>query len=240
MKTKKKVQNTLKEETKSPTDIFLAKYITPEWLPLINMYKTEQVFKAGDRIFSEGDEVSGIYIINSGKVKVVSQYEKDKERILRLAGDGKFLGHRGIAFPLYPVSAIALTDTSVCFFPRGIFIKLVKANPEFSLYMLDFISKELYDSEERMKNIIHHDVKMRVAEIICMVVDAFGYDKNNKFKLSYSLSRKDIANLAGTTYETVIRILLQLQKMKLIQVEGKSIIVQREFELRKLAGQKVS
>ena len=104
--------------------------------------------------------------------------------------------------------------------------------------MLDFISKELFDSEERMKSMIHNEVIVRMADIICMLVNAFGYDRNEKQKLNYTLSRKDFANIAGTTYETVIRTLVQLQKMKLIELDGKSIIVKRESDLRKLAGQK--
>ncbi len=221
-------------------ELFFPKYCSPEWLPLINLYKKNQFFKAEDRIFNEGDPADGIYLLTSGKVKVVSQYDKNNERILRLAAEGQILGHRAIGQTVFPISAIALTDCSVMFIPKDIFLKLIMSNPEFSVFMINFIAAELLESEERMKNMIHHDVKMRIADIICMSLDAFGYDETEKYKLSYTLSRKDYANIAGTTYETAIRVLFQLQEMGLIQLDKKAILVKNESGLRKLAGKKYS
>lgn len=142
------------------------------------------------------------------------------------------LGHRALSSDVYPVSAIALTDVEVTFIPKEIFLKLIRTNPDFSVYVLEFIARELSETEERMKSIIHNEVIVRVGIIICMLIDAYGYDQYNSFKLAYTLSRRDIASFAGTSYESVIRNLSKLEERKIIKLEGKSILVLNEIVLR--------
>jgi CRP-like cAMP-binding protein len=66
-----------------------------------------------------------------------------------------------------------------------------------------------------------------------MLIEAYGYDSKNPHKLAYTLPRDDIANLVGTTYESVIRNLGKLDELKLIQLDNKSIIVPDENAIRK-------
>lgn len=218
-------------------ELFFPKSDASEWLPLINHNKKSQSFNAGDRIFTEGDPAEGIYLLTSGKVKVVSLYDKNSERILRLASEGQILGHRAIGQVLFPISAIALTECTTLFIPKDVLSKLIRGNPDFSEFLINFLATEMLISEERMKNMIHHDVKMRIAEIICMSLDAFGCDE--KGKLGFTLSRKDFANIAGTTYESAIRTLFQIQELGVIELVKKTIVVKKENELRKVAGQKI-
>ena len=85
-----------------------------------------------------------------------------------------------------------------------------------------------------MKSMIHSEVTVRIAMIICMLVDAFGYDMDDSKKLNFTLPRADMASFAGTTYESVIRSLAKLEEMKIIQLENKSLYLLKEKELRKL------
>ena len=210
---------------------FVAPYASEEWVFLIKNYLHFKSFKKDDHIFSQGSPVTEVYFINSGKVKITSRFDVENERIMRLANEGSLLGHRAFYTNIFPVSAVALTDVEVTFIPKDIFVKFVKANPNFSLYLLEFISKDLHDTEERMKSMIHHEVIVRICNIIFMLIEAYGYDPINPQKLQYVLSRSDIANFAGTTYESVIRNLGKLEELKLIKLDNKSIIVPNEEAL---------
>lgn len=212
----------------------LKNYISEDWSIIVKNLSEERKVKKNQIIFEEGDFVKGIYFINSGFVKVISNYESDKNRILRLSHGGQFLGHRALTSKHYPVSAIALTDTSLTFVPIEVFHKLFKNNPNFAYYILEFTISDLKDSESRMKAMIHSDVIVRVAVVLCMLVDSYGYSEETKGKLYYVLPRSDIANMAGTTYESVIRNLAKLEEKKLISLKGKDIIILKEKELRKL------
>ncbi len=236
----KKTENSekIKGVSISEFERFLSAYCSQEWMFLVKNFLVVKNFKKDQRIISQGDKVTGVYFINKGMVKVVSSFDKNNERILRLANKGSLVGHRGMSSKNYPISAISLSDTEVTFIPIDIFIKLIKTNPEFSLFLITFFSDELRKTEEQMKHMIHGEVITKVAKIICMLIDAFGYNPKEKHKLNYTLSRKDIANIAGTTYESVIRNLTQLENKKLINMDGKSFIISNESILRKLAGDK--
>jgi CRP/FNR family transcriptional regulator len=95
-----------------------------------------------------------------------------------------------------------------------------------------FFAEELRKSEEKIMQV---PVKNRVARAILTNYKVFGAEKNDSTKLSYTISRKDYASKAGTTYETVIRVLSDLNKEKIIAVEGKSIRILNLDLLNKLA-----
>ncbi len=214
---------------------FLSAYCSAEWIFLAKTYLEVKSFKKDERVFSEGDAVTGVYFINKGMVKIVSFFDKDNERILRLSNNSSLVGHRGLFSKYYPISAIALSEAEVTFIPMDIFTMLIKTNPDFSLFLISFISEDLRKTEEQMKYMIHGEVITRIAIIICMLIDAFGYDSEEKNRLNYTLSRKDIANIAGTTYESVIRNLTQLENKKAIKIDGKSFKITSEVGLRQLA-----
>ncbi|NQU34298.1 MAG: Crp/Fnr family transcriptional regulator [Bacteroidetes bacterium] len=205
---------------------FINKYCSPEWKPLISFNKTTTDYPAGATIFSEGDAVEGIFQIYSGKIKVVTSFNSDKERIIRLANAEELLGHRGLGGKLiYPVTAITLEESQVTFIPIDIFYKAIKANSEFSFQLLMFYADELKNSEKRMKLMSTMAAQEKVAVSILTIINAFGFDANDPTLLDYTPSRKDIASIAGTTYETVIRVLSKLEKSSIIIQEGKAIRV---------------
>lgn len=214
------------------------KYCSDEWLPIFDMNKQTIHVKTKQRIFNEGDPVQGIYFIEQGKVKVLSKFNAEDEKIIRIASNDMILGHRGIHFKHYHISSEALTDTTLTFLPIDIFIKIIKANPNMAVYLLNFMSEELREAEERMNNLLVFDPKKRIALILIKLIDCFGYANKKSDLLSYTLSRTDIANMAGTTYETTIRTLANFEKLKLIELIGKEIAIKNPEKLEEFASDK--
>ncbi len=213
-------------ETCNHHNCFINKYCSEEWKPLITFHKTSTDYPAGATIFSEGDPVKGIYQIYSGKIKVVTSYNGEKERIVRLAKEEQILGHRGLGGKMiYPVTAITLEKSQVTFIPIDVFYNALKANSELAFHMLMFYADELKASEKRMKMLASMNAKEKIAVSIMNIVNAFGFNTNDTNRLSFTPTRKDIASIAGTTYETVIRVLGDLEKSKIILLEGKTIRV---------------
>jgi CRP-like cAMP-binding protein len=188
--------------------------------------------KAGETIFSQGDEVKGIYFIEHGEVKVMSDFSKGHRKIMRFGGKGTIIGHRGFSAQKYPVSAEALTDTTLAFIPSGVFVGILQSNADLSVYLLSFLTEELQEAEERMKDLSVLDPRYRLAKIILRLVEVFGYDPADPRKLNFTPSRKDLANYAGTTYETVIRTLSHFEKTRAVGLVGKTIRVLSEKRLR--------
>lgn len=208
------------------------KYCSAEWRMIFDSHKQTVKVKANQTIFTDGDPVMGIYLIDKGKVKVLSKLSENNYRIIRLAGQDSILGHRGIHFKKYHIQAVALEDCTFTFIPLDIFVKLLKANPDMSMYFINFLSEELREAENRMKYLSILDPKKRIAILIIKLIEVFGYSSKESQLLAFTLSRTDIANMANTTYETVIRSLSFLEKKGMIELVGKQIEVVSENKLK--------
>lgn len=199
-------------------------YCTTEWQALAQSHTTTLNFKAGETIIKEGQKCENIYMIGKGRVKVFTNYTPEIEVILRLATDGQVLGHRGLGpYPIYPISAVALTPTSVNILPLNIFNDMLKANVLFCYNFMLFMAEELYRSEQLRKNLLNMQVKQRVAMALRMNAEVFGFEKDDPTLLTYTITRKDISSLANSTYESVIRSLSDLQADGIIALEGKKV-----------------
>lgn len=189
-------------------------------------------------IFREGTTATTIQFINEGRVKVISRYN-GKERIIRLADEGKIIGHRSFGGDsTYFASAVALSSCIVTSYPLDIFEKVLIKNPKFCLEFLKFFAEELRISEKRIERLSYLPVLNRVAYALVMNVEYFGLSEevnpNHSNFVNHVLSRKDIAGIALTTYESVIRSLAELEKQNLIEIVGKKIKVQNYEKLRDL------
>lgn len=227
-----------KKKTVHTLESFLEGKVTKDWLIVIKNLTTGHKFKKNERIIEEGSPVDGFYFINSGKVKITSSIYEGQERILRLSHFGQLMGHRALSADKYPISAVACTDVELTFIPTDVFLKMIGQNPNFALFLVEFIARDLRETEERMKSIIHNDVIIRIAMIIVLLIDSYGYEETPKNQLQFTLPRADMANMAGTSYESVIRTLAKLEDLKLIRLEKKNILILKEAALRKLANEK--
>lgn len=211
----------------------LEKYCITEWHELIAYHCDVLTFEPGEIIFNIGDKTSGLFFIDEGKVKVLTSAGSNSERIIRLVSDNDILGHRGFGGNwTYSIKAVALTKTKLTFLPLGLFNKLVKTNPEFGYFIMMFFAEELRDSERLAKQL---PVKNKVASVLYQSYKAFGINNEEEARLNYTLSRKDIASQAGTTYESVVRVLTELSNEKVISTVAKDICLKDIIALTKLA-----
>lgn len=209
-------------ETCDLSRCFLCTHSLPEWKAAISMSKQTLHFKKGQSIIREGDEVTGIYFIYSGAVKVHQPWGPGRELILRFATDGNILGHRGQADATnFSISATALVPTSLCFISNTFFETTLKTNPSFLYAMMHLYARELQGAEKRMRNLALMEVKGRIADALLTIRDTFGLDGDGYIKVP--VTRQDIASFAGTTYETVFRTLTEWSGDYLIDTSGKSI-----------------
>lgn len=201
----------------------------PSWVPAVSANRKCIRYKKGELIFKEGEEVTGMFFVNTGLVKVHKKWGEDKELILRIAGNGDIVGHRGLGSDtIYPVSATVLKPTEICFIDMKFFDDTLKANQDFLYQLMMFFASELKESEKRMRNLAHMTVKGRIANAVLTLKEKFGASRDT---LNITLSRQDFASYIGATYETVSRIMNEMNEEKAITVNGKQITVVSEKKL---------
>ena len=216
---------------------FFCKLCLPEWLPAIDNNRKTFHVKKGETLFEEGSKVTGIYFVYAGKVKVHKKWG-DKELIVRFANQGAIVGHRGLGNDtIYPVSATAIEPGTVCFIDLGFFLTSLRVNLELTYQLMMFFAEELQVSERKMRNLAHMPVKGRLAQAILTLKERFGL--TDEGFIDILLSRQDLASFAGTTYETVFRIMNELIKDNIIAVAGKNIAIIDSENLIRLTNETV-
>lgn len=184
--------------------------------------KNCSLYKKGQIIFNEGNKPNGMYCINKGKIKLFQTGEEGKEQILRLAKEGDIIGYRSlISGEAYSGTAAVMEDATVCFIPKNTFFNFLQTNAELSSSMMQLLSHDLKDAENRVTAIAQKPVRERMADAILMLNEFYGTD--NEGAISVAISREDIANIVGTATETTIRILSDFKSEKLIEPVGKKI-----------------
>jgi CRP-like cAMP-binding protein len=216
-------------------DTLIAQHCSPAWRTLITQRTTVLHFAAGEHIFKEKQPANLLYIMRHGKAKVFSSFAAGSDRILRFARDGQVLGHRGMGDDFtYTVTATALVDCAVELIPMPLFLEVLQANAAFSFHFMLFFAEELRRSEEQVRNILNMDVQQRVAKALLATATCFGFDPDDKTLLAFTPSRQDLADYAGTTYESTIRALSTLQKKKLIKTVGREIRIPDRLKLERM------
>ena len=163
------------------------KFCSPTWLELIKTHKTEIAYEKGQYIFNAGEFVNGLYFVKNGKVKVISNGLNNKEQIVRLATNGHILGHRGLGGETYPVSAVAMDVSVVCFVENETIAQAFLNNPQFTVELMLFYSEELRGIETRITHLAQMTVRERVIFALLYLIDVFGFDSSGQTSAEQTL-----------------------------------------------------
>ena len=210
------------------------KTLTKEELLTLSDCKTFHIIKKGDAIFEEGENVNGIYCIKEGVCKLTKLSANGKDHIVKLVTRGELLGQRSmISDEPVNLSAIALEDMQVCFIPKTEVMGYFDKNNQFSLSVMKSICGDLKDADDHLVNLAQKTVKERLAKTLLYLHDTFGKKEDNSLKVV--LSRDELASMIGTATESCIRLLSDFNKLGLIELNGKKIVLKDINALKKLA-----
>jgi len=196
--------------------------------------KTTRIIKKGEHIFEEGDVVNGVFCITSGICKLSKLSANGKDQIVKLIKAGELLGQRTlISDEPANLSAVALEDMEVCFIPKGEVLNFFDTNNQFSMNLMKTICGDLKETSDHLVSISQKTVKERLAETLIYLLDNFG--KNEDGSLHIQLSREELAGMIGTATESCIRLLSDFNKLGLIELNGKKIIIKDIGKLKRIA-----
>lgn len=213
---------------------FLYRHCLPEWKAAIDANARPVCLKKGTVVFREGDLVEGFYFIHSGKVKVHKYWgEEGKDLIIKFAGEGNLLGHRGlVSGEVYPVSATVVETVEACFITPEFFQATMLVNHELAYKMILLYADELQQAEQSMRDMVHMNVKSRIAKSLLKLEEIFGKDEAGF--INGGLSRQDVASFAGTTYETLFKTLNEWTADGIVAASGKQLAILNAPKLQKI------
>jgi CRP-like cAMP-binding protein len=213
-------------------DCFIKKYCSEEYLDLISKRKETSVYRQDQYIAHEGNTVLGLFFIQSGKVKIISSGLAGKTQVVRLTKQGAIIGHRGYGGEKYPISAIALEESRICLIDNDTIYKTFIDNSKLTYELMMYYSKELRNSETKIKNQAQMNVREKVADALLYCNSL--YNENNNYPFLIQLNRQDLAALSGINSEQLSRILSEFKKDNLIILSKNEIAIKNQEFLKEI------
>ena len=193
-------------------------------------------FKKGQNIFTEGTYPAGIYFIKKGKVKKYKTLNGGNEQIIYVCGEGELIGYAAfLSEERYPDSAASLTDASIGFVSKEKLTQLLEKHNELLKMLIKNLSHEFGILVNFIAIFTHKTVRERVALILLILHEKFRDNLNETAEVQIVLTREDFANMAGTAVETLVRLLHDFKEEKIIETQGRKIIIKHKSQLLKIA-----
>ena len=202
-------------------------------LNLLGNVSSVKGFDKNQTIIQKSDEGDTFFSIISGKVKVILSDEEGKEYIVGILKPLEFFGELAL-LDGEPRSAyvVALERTDVLVLKREDFLHLIITNPELCIKIVGVLGRRLRKANEHIESLVFLDVCGRLARLILDLGEQQGKRTDDGTLIEIEYSRTELANLIGTTRETLTRALKTLETMGYIAIRKNKIIITNEPGLR--------
>ncbi|MFP9119308.1 Crp/Fnr family transcriptional regulator [Flavobacterium sp. RNTU_13] len=195
--------------------------------------KSTYTIRKGEAVFSEGENVNGIFCVREGVCKLTKLSANGNDQIVKLVAKGELLGQRSmISDEPVNLSAVALEDMTVCYIPKNEVMEFFNNNNRFSFQVMKTICGDLKEADDHLVTMAQKSVKQRLAETLLYLHETFGESEDKSLNLK--LSREELAGMIGTATESCIRLLSEFNKAGYIALSGKKITVLNSSALRKI------
>lgn len=211
--------------------------MSEDQLQQIFQYSIERSYDKGSFIFHEGDSGEGFHFVISGKVKIVKSSDDGREHTIKILQPGDVFAEVLLFTVLpYPASAIAAEHSRVGVIKNSDLERLVLTNSQLALQLIKTLSQRLIYAQRKIRDLALNDVMSRTAETLASLAHDHG-QRNAKGHIAILLDmpRQELANLVGTTRESVTRSLSSLKRDGLIDFDGRRITILDPEKLQSLS-----
>src|SRR5688572_16229446 len=197
-----------------------------EDLMLLTAHQSRQMYKKGAIIFREGAYPSGIFYIAEGKVKKYKADKDGKEQIIYVANKGELLGYHAIlSEDRFPDSAAALEESLIVFIPKEDFLLTLQKSSILNNRLLKTLSHEFTVLANSLTLFAQRSVRERLALQLIVLREKYKVNFHPGMPVEINMSRDDLASLAGTARENVVRVLTEFKKDGIVETKGRKVIV---------------
>ncbi len=206
--------------------------LEPAELERVTEISRERTYPRNSVILFEDDPGDALYVVAEGQVKVVLIGEDGREVILSVLGEGEFFGEMALIDD-EPRSAhvIAMEDSTLLVLRREDFQGILKQTPSIALALLRELSRRLRRVDEKVGSLVLLDVNGRVAQLLLDLADEAGSNR-----ITRRLTHHTIAQMIGSSRETVSRTMRELVDKGYIEVSRREILIRDRAALEASAG----
>lgn len=189
-------------------------------------------FARRQQIYAEGDPGDQLYIVTSGKVKIGRHCPDGRSHLLAIAGPSDTLGELSLFDPgPRTATATALTDVGAVALDRSNFRAWVAEHPQIAERLLQVLARRLRRTDSDLSDLIFTDVAARVAKHLLRLAQRFGVPENGALRVTHNLTQEELAQLIGTSRETVNKVLGDFTGHGWIRLDRESVLINESESL---------
>jgi CRP-like cAMP-binding protein len=181
-------------------------------------------FTQGQMILLEEAMGETFFVIASGSVKITRLSDDGREVILAMLGEGDFFGEMSLLDGEgRSANVVALNESEVLTLSRNDFLDILQTFPQIAISLLEELALRLRKSDQQIESLSLSDVEHRIGMTLVRLSEELGKIKNGNVSINNLPYQQDIANMAGTSRETVSRTLSLLEEKGLVKREGRDL-----------------
>ena len=189
-----------------------------------------RTYPKGGFVFRVADACAHAYFLESGRVKIYQPSESGREVILWFCLTGEIFGLAEVARGGggRVVSAVACEQSTVLAVSQEVFKEFVAARPAAALLSMQVLSSRLRGLSDMLVNLVSDDADIRIAKLILRLGARYGRRDRGSIHLDLSLTHQEIADMVGTTRQTVTSTLSRLRKQGVLSIDTHRIHIESE------------
>jgi cAMP-binding proteins - catabolite gene activator and regulatory subunit of cAMP-dependent protein kinases len=206
--------------------------LSPEEAELVRASKTQVLFRKGDNLTKQGAFASYVLFIITGLAKQYIEGDSSKNFNLRIVKPGEFVGLSAVFTKnTFNYSSVALTDCQVFLVEKDAIANVVKQNGMFGFNIIKRYCEQNANLFDTLRMVLYKQMNGRMADTL-LYIDSLKSENVDIFQL---LSRKDIADFAGVSTESAVKLLKSFEKDGLIELNEKDILVVNHSALQEVS-----
>ncbi len=201
----------------------------------LNEIKSTAVYPKSAMLFIEGQQPRGVFVLCAGKVKLFTSSQEGKTIITKISEAGDLLGlNATISNRPYEVTAEMVEPGQANFIARDTFLQFLRENGEVALRVAEQLSRNYYTAYEEIRTLgLTSSPSEKFAKLLLSWSPAGG-QANGAPQIRLTLTHEEIAEMIGTTRETVSRLFSEFKKKQLLQLKGSTLVIRNKPALEKM------
>jgi len=196
----------------------------------ISRFTVKQMYKKDNMVLIEEEVGSTMFVILSGRVKISRISDEGREVILSILVDGDFFGEMSILDgQTRSANAVTLEDTELLIIRRENFLQMLHDYPQVAINLLKELAHRLRRSDSQIKSLSLQNALGKVASTLLRIADDSGIIKHGQVVIAHLPPQQDLANMAGTSRETISRVIKSLNLLGYVNKEGSKLII-KDYE----------
>jgi CRP/FNR family transcriptional regulator, cyclic AMP receptor protein len=204
-------------------------------LEAFDAIKYAAAYPAGAQLFTEGQMPRGIYLICRGRVKLSVTAADGKTLILKIAEPGEVLGlHATVSGLPHDMSAETLHPAQLNFVKRDDFLKFLKGYADACMQAAEHLSMNCQTAFDQIRSLgLSHSAREKLARVL-LEWAASGEETREGIRIKLAMTHEEMAQMIGTSRETVTRILAEFKNKQLAHIRGSNLLIQNKPALERL------